>query len=163
MTILGKRYSLFFLFFIFLSCSSDKHNEDDIPVIPVIPVISGYTMGTTYTVKYLTDIEDNEEVLKNKNTIENILKEINMEMSTYIVDSEISQFNSMQNTDWMPISEDFAFVVQSSFKYHKISNGLYLGISVLQPVPIPLVPLIRIIGNNGTKRSGSILNPSSFK
>ena len=134
MTILGKRYSLFFLFFIFLSCSSDKHNEDD---IPVIPVISGYTMGTTYTVKYLTDIEDNEEVLKNKNTIENILKEINMEMSTYIIDSEISQFNSMQNTDWMPISEDFAFVVQSSFKYHKISNGLY---------DITVMPLVNLWG-----------------
>ena len=69
-------------------------------------------MGTTYTVKYLTDIKDGEEVLKNKNVIEHILKEINMQMSTYIVDSEISQFNRMDNTDWMSISYDFAFVLK---------------------------------------------------
>ena len=131
MTILDKRYSLFFLFFIFLSCSSDKRHEN------YTPVISGSTMGTTYTVKYLTNIEDNEEVLSNKNTIENILKEINLEMSTYIVDSEISQFNRMKNTDWMPISEDFAFVVQSSFDYNEISNGLY---------DITVLPLVNLWG-----------------
>ncbi len=94
-------------------------------------------MGTTYTVKYLTNIQDNEEVLRNKNTIEHILKEINMEMSTYIVDSEISQFNRMKTTDWMPISEDFAFVVQSSFDYNKISNGLY---------DITVMPLVNLWG-----------------
>ena len=131
MTTLDKRYSLFFLFFIFLSCSSDKRHEN------YTPVISGYTMGTTYTVKYLTNIQDNEEVLRNKNTIEHILKEINMEMSTYIVDSEISQFNRMKTTDWMPISEDFAFVVQSSFDYNKISNGLY---------DITVMPLVNLWG-----------------
>ena len=42
-----------------------------------------------------------------------------MQMSTYIADSEISQFNRMNNTEWMNISEDFAFVVQSSFEYYE--------------------------------------------
>jgi len=35
--------------------------------------------------------------------------------------------------------------------YSAISLGLYIGTEVIQPVPIPSAPLIRIIGNIGTK------------
>ena len=135
MMTLDKRYFLLFIFFIFINCSSEKNTSTNHQNYS--PIISGYTMGTTYTVKYLTDIKDGEEVLKNKNVIEHILKEINMQMSTYIVDSEISQFNRMDNTDWMSISDDFAFVLKSSFDYHKISNGLY---------DITVMPLVNLWG-----------------
>ena len=60
-----------------------------------------------------------------------------MQMSTYIAESEISQFNRMRSTQWMNISEDFAFVVQSSFEYYKMSGGLY---------DITVMPLVNLWG-----------------
>jgi thiamine biosynthesis lipoprotein len=94
-------------------------------------------MGTTYTVKYATDIKSNDDIKENRDRIEEILRDINMQMSTYIIDSEISKFNTIKNTEWMTISEDFAFVVESSFDYYEISNGLY---------DITVMPLVNLWG-----------------
>ena len=74
-------------------------------------------MGTTYSVKYKTGIKSNDDIKENKKKIDEILRNVNMQMSTYIAESEISQFNRMRSTEWMNISEDFAFVVQSSFDF----------------------------------------------
>ena len=96
--------------------------------------ISGETMGSTYSVKYLSgdDLE-----IKNKKIIEDILTDINQQMSHYIADSEISLFNSLNDTIWFDISEEFAYVVSSSYKYHNISNGLY---------DITIMPLVNLWG-----------------
>lgn len=94
-------------------------------------------MGTTYSVKYTTGIKNNDDIKENKNKIEEILRNVNMQMSTYIPESEISQFNRMRSTQWMNISEDFAFVVQSSFEYYKMSGGLY---------DITVMPLVNLWG-----------------
>ena len=79
-------------------------------------------MGSTYSVKYLSG-DDSE--IKNKKIIEDILTDINQQMSHYIIDSEISLFNSLNDTTWFDISEEFAYVVSSSYKYHSISCLLY--------------------------------------
>ena len=91
-------------------------------------------MGSTYSVKYLSG--DNLES-KNKKIIEDILTDINQQMSHYIIDSEISLFNSFNDTIWFDISEEFAYVVSSSYKYHNISNGLY---------DITVMPLVNLWG-----------------
>jgi len=131
--ILGNRPYLFILFLI--SCNSlDNSSKNN---LYHFPIIAGNTMGTTYTVKYATDIKSSDDIKKNKDKVEEILRDINMQMSTYIDDSEISKFNRINNTEWMDISEDFAFVVQSSFQYHKISNGLY---------DITVMPLVNLWG-----------------
>ncbi|MBT6868255.1 MAG: FAD:protein FMN transferase [Candidatus Marinimicrobia bacterium] len=133
MMILGNRPYLFILFLI--SCNSlDNSSKNN---LYHFPIIAGNTMGTTYTVKYATDIKSSDDIKKNKDKVEEILRDINMQMSTYIDDSEISKFNRINNTEWMDISEDFAFVVQSSFQYHKISNGLY---------DITVMPLVNLWG-----------------
>ena len=131
--ILGNKPYLFILFLI--SCNSlDNSSKNN---LYHFPIIAGNTMGTTYTVKYATDIKSSDDIKKNKDKVEEILRDINMQMSTYIDDSEISKFNRINNTEWMDISEDFAFVVQSSFQYHKISNGLY---------DITVMPLVNLWG-----------------
>ena len=131
MMILARKL-IFLLFFVILSCNStSKNNTDD------IVSIVGRTMGTTYSVKYVTGIKSNDTIKEDQNKIEEILKNVNMQMSTYIADSEISQFNRMRNTEWMNISEDFAFVVQSSFEYYNISGGLY---------DITVMPLVNLWG-----------------
>jgi len=129
---ISARKLVFLLFFVILSCNSpSKNNIDD------IVSILGRTMGTTYSVKYATGIKSNDDIKENQNKIEEILRNVNMQMSTYIAESEISQFNRMRSTEWMNISEDFAFVVQSSFEYYNISGGLY---------DITVMPLVNLWG-----------------
>ena len=133
MMILGNRPYLFILFLI--SCNSlDNSSKNN---LYHFPIITGNTMGTTYTVKYATDIKNSDDIKNNKDKVEEILKDINMQMSTYIEDSEISKFNRINNTEWIDISEDFAFVVESSFQYYDISNGLY---------DITVMPLVNLWG-----------------
>ena len=129
---ISARKLVFLLFFVILSCNSpSKNNIDD------IVSILGRTMGTTYSVRYATGIRRNDYNKENQKKIEEILRKIKMQMSTDIPESEISQFNRMRNTEWMNISEDFAFVVQSSFKYYNISGGLY---------DITVMPLVNLWG-----------------
>lgn len=128
----SARKLVFLLSFVILSCNSPSTNNID-----EIVSILGRTMGTTYSVKYTTGIKNNDDIKENKNKIEEILRNVNMQMSTYIPESEISQFNRMRSTQWMNISEDFAFVVQSSFEYYKMSGGLY---------DITVMPLVNLWG-----------------
>ena len=128
----SARKLVFLLSLVILSCNSPSTNNID-----EIVSILGRTMGTTYSVKYTTGIKNNDDIKENKNKIEEILRNVNMQMSTYIAESEISQFNRVRSTQWMNISEDFAFVVQSSFEYYKMSGGLY---------DITVMPLVNLWG-----------------
>ena len=95
----SARKLVFILSFVILSCNlSSKNNIDE------IVSIVGRTMGTTYSVKYATGVKSNDDIIEYKNKIEEILRNVNMQMSTYIAESEISQFNRMRSTEWMNIS-----------------------------------------------------------
>ena len=60
-------------------------------------VLQGETMGTTYTVKYLSDDLPNPPAPEAvKKQIDGALEEVNRQMSTYREDSEISRFNQMR-------------------------------------------------------------------
>ena len=84
---------------------------------------TGSTMGTSYTIKIFDDKNlISDKALLNKN-IDSLLENINLQMSTYIPESEISKFNCFQDTSWFDISKDFAFVVQKSIEIGKLSNG----------------------------------------
>lgn len=82
-------------------------------------------MGTTYTVKYLSDeapvLPPPKQV---KQQIDGLLKEVNRQMSTYQKDSEISRFNQMRETGKpLHISPDFAFVTAEAIRLNKITQG----------------------------------------
>ena len=94
-------------------------------------------MGTTYTLKFLPKSDSPKEIEENYLQIEAILKDINLQMSTYIADSEISTFNSSEKTEWFKISKDFETVIRKSFQYHQLSNGLY---------DITIMPLVNLWG-----------------
>ncbi|MEM8944877.1 MAG: FAD:protein FMN transferase [Planctomycetota bacterium] len=78
--------------------------------------ISGETMGTTYSVKAWYG-----ETEVSKEQIDQRLVEINQQMSTYMPDSEISQFNASDSTEWFPVSEQTAFVIDKSLHYHELT------------------------------------------
>ena len=87
--------------------------------------LQGETMGTTYTVKYLSDgLKDLPSPEKVKSQLDLLLEEVNRQMSTYREDSEISRFNKMRETGKpMPIAADFAAVTAEAIRLNKATHG----------------------------------------
>ena len=99
--------------------------------------LSGETMGTTYTVKYLSDgrhAAPTPDTLQQQ--IDAALEEVNRQMSTYRSDSEISRFNAMRETGKaMAVSHDFAAVTAEAVRLNAVTEG------ALDPTVGPLVNL----------------------
>jgi len=127
MMTLANRLALLIILLLF-SCSSPEKN---------LVTIKGNTMGTTYTVKFFPKTNNPVEIEENYVLVEDILRDINQQMSTYIPSSEISTFNKSESTDWFLISEDFGKVLKRSFKYYDLSNGQY---------DITIMPLVNLWG-----------------
>ena len=88
--------------------------------------ISGTTMGTTYQVKYLSP-----RITNFKASIDSLLEDFNLSLSTYIPESEISQFN--HGTLYRFKRPYFyAMLVQSKLIYHD-TDGAF------DPTVMPLV------------------------
>ncbi len=87
-------------------------------------VLQGKTMGTTYTVKYLQ--EDGAPIAKQISIdIEQLLKEVNRQMSTWQKNSEISTFNKLPVGESITISDDFLFVVDHALDVAQKTDGVF--------------------------------------
>ncbi|MBE2893961.1 FAD:protein FMN transferase [Spirabiliibacterium falconis] len=88
-------------------------------------VLAGKTMGTTYHIKYL--IKQDDKIADEKHIhqgIDEVLAEVNRQMSTYMKDSEISQFNQLRDTQTaLSISPEFGHVVKEAIRLNKITDG----------------------------------------
>ena len=87
--------------------------------------LQGQTMGTDYTVKYI-DWADGRALpspAELKAQIERRLHEVNAEMSTYLPDSTISQFNQLRDDRWFLLPPDFATVLRAAVDLHGITQG----------------------------------------
>lgn len=104
---------ILFLFVFGAGCAQDASD---------LLVIRGQTMGTTFQVK-LPNVEVDQEKLEAD--INNVLVEVNRQMSTYQKDSEITQFNQAQSTNWVGISEDFGYVLGVSKQISQWSDGAF--------------------------------------
>ena len=91
------------IFVSFLYCISCSNQSNQIE-------LSGFTMGTTYNIKIVTRnvIVLSPEFIKQK--VDSILININYQMSAYLFDSEITQFNNHESTTSFTVSNDFAYV-----------------------------------------------------
>ncbi len=90
-----------------------------------VVTLNGKTMGTTYTVKYIVPndkkLPENSEVQKQ---LDDLLVEVNRQMSTYDPKSEISQFNQQAaNQGSTEIADDFATVVAEAIRLNKVTEG----------------------------------------
>jgi len=90
-------------------------------------VIEGTTMGTYYIVKIVNDDSLKASVTYDRieSSINQRLININQLMSTYIDDSELSQFNRHQGTDWFPVSPALTTVFSKALEISKISGGAF--------------------------------------
>lgn len=91
---------------------------------PELASFSGPTMGTTYTVKYVTaaDAPNREEL---KSDVDDVLLHVNKLMSTYDPNSELSIFNKLPAQSTEEVTKDLAYVVDEALKISRITNGKY--------------------------------------
>jgi len=87
--------------------------------------IRGETMGTTYSIKVMTDRFDRTGDLST--LVEARLEEINASMSTYIEDSEISKFNDSPDKVPFTPSADFLEVMKVATDIYTRSGGAWDG------------------------------------
>lgn len=105
---------------------------------------TGQTMGTTYHIKVVAGTFQRTAFLKKK--IDDRLKEINLSMSTYLKDSEISKFNAMTDTGRrFYMSDDFAQVITIADNIYGVSQGAWDG---------TVNPLVNLWGFGKVKREG---------
>lgn len=78
-------------------------------------------MGTSYSLAVYSD-EDTQNTFSK---VSNILENVNQEMSTYIVNSFISQINQAEIDKWITVSRDFLDVLTYAIDLCYQSNGVY--------------------------------------
>ena len=115
---------------------------------------SGRAQGSTYQIKYLTDQGKNfaEE-------IEDIFREIDLSMSTYIPDSEISTLN--KGGEWVEVDPMFLKVLNRSIEIAEETNGDF------DPTVGPLVAMWgfgfeKIRGDVGPDKVAEIKSKTGF-
>jgi len=88
--------------------------------------ISGRTMGTTYHVKVVTGPFGSVAGLQQK--IDRRLEQLNLSLSPYIPESEISRFNRFPRVgEEFPVSADFLRVMETSERVFELSEGAWDG------------------------------------
>ncbi|MFZ8932916.1 MAG: FAD:protein FMN transferase [Bacteriovoracaceae bacterium] len=86
--------------------------------------IEGRTMGTTYKVLYLPESNTPEIKVVSK-LVQSILHKVNLKMSTYISESELSRVNQGPSKKWLGISRDLTNVLLEAQRTQLLSNGAY--------------------------------------
>ena len=99
--------------------------------------ISGPTMGTSYNITLFPAKDTELDAESVQKSIDDSLKAINQQMSTWVKDSEITLFNQSQSTDWYPVSAEFAKVTEAAQQISKMSDGAF---------DVTVGPLIRMWG-----------------
>ena len=87
--------------------------------------ITGPAMGTSYTIRLLPKRGSNQNVDLIKAKIDSTLESINNEMSTYVINSDISLFNKLDKNAAIVITNNFRQVILQSIYWSKQSNGAF--------------------------------------
>ncbi len=87
--------------------------------------ISGKTMGTFYSVKFISNKKENLKTWKL--IIDTRLKEINKNLSMFDPNSELSRFNRETKNQSFAISRDFHTILLQAGQLHKLTNGAWDG------------------------------------
>ncbi len=103
----------FLLFTLLSGCSKE----------PAIVAYQGPTMGTSFTVKWVSVDDAVDEALPAK--INQLLVDVNDSMSTYQKDSELSRINRMPAGESVTLSEGLAEVLNKALEISQSSGGAF--------------------------------------
>ncbi len=97
------------------------------PATDALMTVTGRTMGTSFTVKIVTSESITQQLAPKyiEADINELLLQVNLQMSTYMKQSELSKFNRYQETDWFSVSADLAKVLRQSIKTSELSHGAF--------------------------------------
>lgn len=104
--------------------------------------IVGSTMGTTFNVQIVGPVDGvvSDDL---KSEIQATLDDIESSMSTYLPESELSQFNASTTSDWFDISAGLCDVIEGAQALSRLSGGAF---------DITVGPLVNLwgFGNDGS-------------
>lgn len=113
----------------------------DVP--PEVAELRGRTMGTQYTVQVSPPPEP---AMRDRlqRLIEQRLRAINAQMSTYLPDSDLERFNRSPATDWQPVPRAVAMLVSRAQAISTLTDGRY---------DVTIAPLVHLwgFGNEGDR------------
>ncbi|KAA5546332.1 (Na+)-NQR maturation NqrM [Roseiconus nitratireducens] len=109
-------------------------------------------MGTTYMVKVAGAEQLGDDEIRVGVDAE--LRRVNDQMSTYLKQSEISQFNESGSTDWFSVSPEFAQVVSAAQDIARRTEGAF---------DITVAPLVNAWSFGPGERTGSVPDPQMLK
>lgn len=117
--------------------------------VPEAIKLQGKTMGTTWSAVILPP-EQSKAALPDDAALQagldNVLKTVNDQMSTWQQDSELSAFNRYEQTDWFPVSGQLAAVTQEALVVSDFSGGVY---------DVTVGPLVNLWGFGAGKKSAA--------
>ncbi|NOX35644.1 MAG: FAD:protein FMN transferase [Deltaproteobacteria bacterium] len=85
--------------------------------------ISGKTMGTFYTIKFISHKSESLSLWEEK--VDTLLKEVNRKLSMFDAKSEISLFNKKATGKLVTISPEFYAVILTGKKLYRMTNGAW--------------------------------------
>ncbi len=133
-----RRYYTFLFILCLLGCGHKS-----------IQVLNGSTMGTTYTIKVVTD----DDLSGLHEEIESELARINMIMSTYITESELSKLNSGSIGVPVEISQDLAGLLLLSKELNSVTKGAF---------DVTIGPLVNLWGFGPIEETENIPTPDEI-
>ena len=107
--------------------------------------ISGRTMGTFYTIKFISNKKESPSLWKSKVDVR--LKAVNKKLSMYDPESELSVFNRQKISNPVHISSDFYTILLTAKKLYDLTNGSWDG---------TVKPLVDLWGFGTKKRNNQI-------
>lgn len=126
---------------------------------------SGQTMGTSYGIQVEAAVSATEKKAL-QTAIDKLLIEINSQMSTYQIDSELSRFNATPSKQWFPVSAELLQLVVQAKELHELSAGAFdisvgplvnlwgfgpVGPIVDAPTPTMIAAAMQRVGQNHLK------------
>ena len=92
---------------------------------PQVLKYAGQTMGTSYHIKIVAALDDTDKYDGLQAEIDSVLRGVNMKMSTYIPESEISRFNVFQESTPFEVSPQVVKVLRKALELNKDSQGAF--------------------------------------
>lgn len=86
--------------------------------------LTGSTMGTTFSVVLVLAAGQRPDV-DLQERIENVVDSIEQSMSTYLLESEVSRFNTSLSTEWFAVSPLVCAAVEASLAVSKLTDGAF--------------------------------------
>lgn len=114
-------------------------------------IISGKTMGTYYSIKFISKKKQSKVSWKSK--VSTRLKEVNKRLSMFDPKSELSLFNREEIKKPVKTSSDFYTILQTATQLYNLSNGSWDG---------TVKPLVDLWGFGTTKVLNRIPEPDEI-